>query len=751
MSDVQGKNDAPEPPAPPVEKEIPLDTRLLSEAVIELNISRKNVGIYPPGHIQITKSIDRAFTFLERLFEIRSEMTLGVAKDTLLVGQDYLDQKNPVYRDFAVSMNQRGIAAVTFIRGLDKEELTRFHRILTTKPDDITAADGIEKVMAESSIRHIRVMAVDYGSFHVTEEQEIAKPQGKADEKQDLTVWQDFVSHLSAGTLAGPGQGVSLKDAEKIDPLELAKLLNERQIDSYAALQSYDRIISTHIRGAAERKQLTPEQTKTLASLNDLLRELHPDLRKQFLSVAFARVTSSGSFAGAEEIIGGMTDDMVIEMLTQASTEGREISPTLAGLVVKLAGTQHDSPAGTYQAKAMQPGGGAVPLILPEDLQTLFDREKYEEYVSADYGTMLREMAEGPGVSLEQAPLQEYEKSFEDEHLDFQIGRAILAFMEEDIDEEDYREFARKLVAISPGFLETGNFELLWDIAETLRRHAADKAVPGIRDLAEESRKLFSDPEFILKALSSFEIWMKDKGQEAAGLIRSLGPATIPGLMDIFSKDETFGGRRVLFNLLCMFGEPAVQEAQKRLRDPRPYYVRNLLIFIRRAGSPSSVPHIKPLVRHQNQMVKMEALSALLKFKEPDAVTELRNAIRSEDPDVAAQAVALAGQYRVSEVTEDVLSRIKRAILFETDYATNEEVIRALGDIGDPRAIPDLEKLARTGFTLYRQSTMRMKETIYESLTRYPRERLTNLIRIGEGLQSDKIRRICRKLAEQAG
>jgi HEAT repeat protein len=221
--------------------------------------------------------------------------------------------------------------------------------------------------------------------------------------------------------------------------------------------------------------------------------------------------------------------------------------------------------------------------------------------------------------------------------------------------------------------------------------------------------------------------------------------------MDIFSKDETFGGRRVLFNLLCMFGEPAVREAETRLQDPRPYYVRNLLIFIRRVGSRDSAPHIRPLLRHQSPMVKMEALSALLKFREPEALRELRGAIHSDDPDVASQAVALAGQYRIAEVTEDVLSRIKRAILFETDYATNEEVIKALGDIGDPRAIPDLEKLARTGFTLYRQSTMRMKETIYESLARYPRERLTNLIRIGEGLQSDKIRRICRKLAEQAG
>ena len=107
---TEGKNqDTNRPQAAPqksTERELPIDTRLLSEAVIELNISRKNVGIYPPGHIQITRSIDRAYEILQRLFEIRPEMTLGVAKDTLLVGQDYLDQRNPVFRDFALSLHQ---------------------------------------------------------------------------------------------------------------------------------------------------------------------------------------------------------------------------------------------------------------------------------------------------------------------------------------------------------------------------------------------------------------------------------------------------------------------------------------------------------------------------------------------------------------------------------------------------------------------------------------------------------------------
>ncbi len=743
-----GKEEIPAP-AQGTEREIPLDTRLLSEAIIELNISRKNVGIYPPGHIQITKSIDRAYNLLQKMFEIRTEMTLGVAKDTLLVGSDYLDQKNLVYRDFALSMNQQGIAAVTFVQGLDKEELVRFHRILTTKTDDIRAGGGIEKVMADAAIQHIKILAIDYTSFHVTEEQEISAGQSKGEEKSGANLWQDFVSHLSEGTLAARGEGIAINEAEQIDPAQLAQLLNERKLDANAAIDSYDRIITDYVRGAAEKKQLTLEQSKTLARMNALLRDLHPELRKQFLSIAFKRLAShTNAPVDASEVLGGFADDLVIEMIGQASAEGREISPTLAGLVSKLAQSHQD--AGPSHDATGHPAKGFVsPMVLPEHMQKLFDREKYEEYVGADYQAMLKQLSEGAGIAVEPFPLEDYLKTLDDDRLDFQIGGALLAFLEENIEEEDYREFTQKLVAIMPQFLDTGNFEILWDILETLRRHAADKPSQGIREIADEAKKFFTDPEFIMRALKAFELWMRDKGQEAGGLIQALGPDVVPGLMDIFSRDETVGGRRVLFNLLCLFGEPAVREAHKRLRDPRPFFVRNLLIFIRRAGTASSLPYVKPLLQHRDQTIKIEAISTLLKFKDPEAVKLLQNAIRDKDPDYAAQAIALAGQYRVSDVTEDVLAKLKRVILFETDYAENEEIVRALGNIGDPRAVPDLEKLARASWSLYPQSLLRMKEGLYDSLGRYPRESVSRLIQVGEKLNSEKIRRICKQLRER--
>jgi len=796
MSEEQDKKpQAGHHPKPPqtAEHDIPLDTRLLSDAVIELNISRKNVSIYPPGHIQITKSIDRAYEVLKKLFEIRQEMTLGVAKDTLFVGQDYLDQRNPVYRDFALSMNQQGIAAVTFIRGLDREELVRFHRIITTKPDEITAMGGIAKVVENAGIPNIRVMAIDYASFHLTEEKEIFKSQPKPGEKPGdkpgdkpgAGVWQDFVSLLSSGALDTSGGGVSMKDSSQIDPAELAKLLNERKLDSGAAVQSYDRIISSYVRTSAEKKQLTKEQSDTISNLNNLLKDLHPDLRKQFLSTAFKNVSENAASPGAEEVLGGLGDDMIIDMLRQASSEGREISPTLTGLLGKLASVRDKAPAaqtggsgagkgpaasgaggaakgmGSFAGTAFGTGtgssavgkDGAGPEMLPEHMAKLFDREKYEGYVEKEYDDILKNVSDRAGAMAATAkdrfPIEEYVKDLDDQHLDFQIGRAVLAFMEENIDEEDYREFSKKLVAIVPDMLISGHFPLLLDTLQTLRWHLSDKKSEGIRTCAAEALKVFWEPAFIEKSLEAFNTWSRTRGKDSQAFMLALGPILVPGLLEIYSYDMALGGRRVLFDLLCTFGKDTVAEAVKRLGDPRAYYVRNLLMLIRRAGTPAVTAEVKPLLKHADPKVRLDALAVLLRFKDPAAVGILRQEINSKDPDVSSAAVLLAGQFRVADVVEDILPLIKRNILFETDYGVNEEIIRVLGEIGDARAVPEIEKLVKAGWSLYKKSHARMKLAIYESLGRYPKNSIAELIKAGERSDDDKIRMLCRTLGER--
>ncbi len=754
MADQQDKPEVRLLSSRNLKKELPLDTRMLSDAVIELNISRKNVGIYPPGHIQITKSIDRAFEVLLKIFDIRQEITFGIARDTLFVGKDYLDRSNPVYRDFALSLSGQGIAAVTFRKGIDRPELERFHRILTTRPEDITKMGGIAKVAANAGMPNIRVIAVDYSSLHVTEEQELSHTHAEAAEEQGPGLWGDFVSHVSSGIIAVPGRdkGVSLKDSEQIDPAELARLLNERKLDPGMAIQSYDRVISSHLRVRSEQRQLSRGQSETLRSLTSLLKDLNPDLRRQFLAVTFDR-TADASPALTEEVIGGLADEMVVEMLQQANAEGREISPTLTGLLSKLSNASGQAAEQTPEDAGADRAPQAT--MTQEQVQSLFRREQYETYVSDEYEDTLRRLGSGKStvaVAAGTFPIDEYVASMSEEKLDYQIGRVLLGFIDEEIEDDDYGEFLKKIISNLSDLVRTGQFALLHDTFETLRVHSREKRSLSIRAMVDNALRGFRSPAFISSICDAFSICRdRNRAQAAGRFLLALGTDAVPLIFDLYAREEAAGGKRAVFDLLCNIGHHAVHEAVRRLGDPRPYYVRNLLMLIRWGWDGSVTPSLRPLLRHADQQVRHEAVAALLRFRDPAAVPVLRAAILSQDPDESAQAVSLAAKFRVSGVVDALLGRLKKVILFESDYGYNEEVIRTLGEIGDPRAVPELERLARGAWPLFPKSRARMKATIFESLSRFPWEAINDLLILGEQSDDPRVLRACQKLRKERG
>ncbi len=117
---------------------MPLDTRLLCEAIIELNISRHNVSVYPKDHPLVEKSLQQAFDFLTKLFELRQEVKLAIAGNTIIFDEYHLNRENPIYKEFALCLNQKGIASITLHSKLSKEELYSFHTFLLSEDKDCT-------------------------------------------------------------------------------------------------------------------------------------------------------------------------------------------------------------------------------------------------------------------------------------------------------------------------------------------------------------------------------------------------------------------------------------------------------------------------------------------------------------------------------------------------------------------------------------------------------------------------------------
>ena len=73
-----------------------LDTKVMSDFIYSLNIARRQIQSYPSGHPVIAVAANRLIKVLPKLLEFRAEITLGIARDTLLVGGQVLDRKNPI-------------------------------------------------------------------------------------------------------------------------------------------------------------------------------------------------------------------------------------------------------------------------------------------------------------------------------------------------------------------------------------------------------------------------------------------------------------------------------------------------------------------------------------------------------------------------------------------------------------------------------------------------------------------------------
>ena len=161
--------------SPDVDGSPPMDMEALTWAIREMNVLRKNLLIYPPGHVQVDNSLTRAHHCLVDLLKGPKDLVLGIANGTLLFHETVLGANNPIILDLASSFKKHGMVGLTFSEGLEKEELSRFFELIVQLPDDIKKQGGLEKIINTEPSSHIKIKLADFSQLHVTEEKEISQ------------------------------------------------------------------------------------------------------------------------------------------------------------------------------------------------------------------------------------------------------------------------------------------------------------------------------------------------------------------------------------------------------------------------------------------------------------------------------------------------------------------------------------------------------------------------------------------------
>ena len=708
-------------------EKLPLDARILGDAIIELSISRRNVSVYPKGHPSIEGSLNRAFELLQRLFELRPEITIAIAKDTIIVDNYFLDRKNPVYKEFAVHLSSMNIASLTFISGLTKDELYQFDRILS---EDTKEADAkvIQEALKKWNIIHIAIRLIDYSAFSFHE--------GKTEkEAPSQRIWERYIYGLLEGALQTEEESDAIQD---IPPEMLANFLN-KSVTGDIKEETYDRVITTYIRRSKEKSFSGTELKRIL----DFINGLRPELKKQFLSSALKGVPKDRDVV--ENALKDISADKVIEFLGIINKQKIAVPDALKNLLDKFSGLQSGSTEDLIFGKGLI----ADDIFLSPDVTNLLNEGKFETFVTDTYQKEIERLLNFDAKEIVTEKLDELNRECSDEYLEKDFNLIILElFLSNTISEEESGFFVDTLKEQAMQFIETGQYGQVLKIFMVLESDSLNKRFPRV---TQEIIQYFNSPEFISQFIDSLRIIGRQMRNEALLLCDCYSEKIIPPLMDALSGEDSQVVRRFLISLITYFGDMSVPEAIKRLEDPRWFVKRNMLFILKECGGKEVIPHVRPLCNHENKKISFEAIRLLLKAGDSQGIDALRRHLESESGEVVEQAIAITGSFRVKEVLPNLLQMLKKKSVSGTDLHEKIPIIRALGQIGDPGALDALRDVLSSKSFLFKGALEKLKEEVYMALRSYPYEDIMDLIEAGLKSRNEQIRGESRKIRRQHG
>ena len=724
-----------------------LDPAGLARIVRDFNLARTNAALYPLDHPLIAGSLDRAYEGLRETDASVPPLTLAAAKDGLIAGGQRLDPRSSAFREFAAALSERNILSVTFGPGFTRGDLVLLHRVLNMNSEDLWARGGPLETARGMGLERIVIREFDYSRFQATESGASAAGTQAEARAESGRLWDRFVGRVLAEDTAGDARDSRPVRAQTVDPALLARFINADPEGALAALRNYSGLLSEN--------DGRPPEPPILGKMGGLLRRLKPELKSQLLSMTFDEWKDRDDVAW-----DGLGEDLVVEMLEQAGRERQKIPPALANLVNALSALK-----GTAGADVAEPGrtsGGEDPEVV-DKFQRFFSQESRTSFVDIEYGEVLDRLsrtarssdsgdaAAGQGVPERFLPhgwreslAADLEAALDPERALIRIWDLLTSLLDSDLEPEDLAAFARAIAARSPALLAAGEYERLDRALCVLERRAAGADGPAAGAVLDALAS-FREPGFVLRAVRKYPAGAGTSAG-AAAFFRTLGRPAVRALVDLYVGGDFPSGGGRLAQLLSELREAASEEMGHRLADGDEVIVRQVLHFYRRYGASSDLSVLRPFLAHADDQVRTDALAALLAVGGGEAEDGLLRALGSPVGREAMAAVRLAGQHRRAEAVPSLLRMISAGMFRMPDGPLNLEIVRALGRIGDPAALPGLERLVRRRDPLHPGERRNLKLAIFESLDGYPPDSLAEFLSAGLKAKDSRIRAVCRSI-----
>lgn len=539
-------------------------SRELGEFLLELSIGAHRYAMYPPDHPSLRPAAENAIGRLGALLQERETLSIGVARNQLVIEGVGTDPKHPVLSDLARRLHDHQLAAVSFTRGVTLTEVEGLLKTLASDSGDGADPLGLRPRSEIPTWEHVKILPVGYEKLALGGSGDQEGPQGE----KVTRLWLG----LARAALAtdDPVDGEAPPEAGMV-----AESIAGRDRDA-----AYDQVIVGYLLQLAEElKTAEGEEADAVRKrMSGLIEDLDHDTLERLVEMG-------GSFSQRRKFVldanEGLAVEAVMKIVTAAAKASEQtISGSLTRLLSKLA-VHADRGPDRMRSRA--------DTALRENVEELIDHWELEDPNPDQYNLVLDAMSKSN-------PLFETERedgSGEDgdrEPQETGAGRLLVMALEVD--------------ALGP-MVEKAVSDLLEEdeLGWVLRQ--LDAASEGNR-VAEHFRTKLTAPERLTRLLSG-----QDVDEETLdSLVRRIGPEAVEPLVSAISESESRAIRRKVFDCLAELDPerfPVTDRAMELLEDPRWYVKRNMLGLLQELEPlPDSFSALRYL-RHPDARVRREA------------------------------------------------------------------------------------------------------------------------------------------------
>ena len=541
-------------------------SRDLSDCLKELSIGVHQHGMYPSGHPSLEPAAKRIMERVTHLLKERNTLSLGAAKDQLVIEGVATDSRNPLLRELAGLLHRHHLGAISFHRGVTQDEVAQFMGLVAEEPDRTGEPLGLGPPERREQLRNIRLHPVAYDSLRLVEDDgQSAGEEDRATQAARTRYAQLWVGLATAAVVRADGKPLREGPNEvSHDPQAVADAISE-----HSDGDAYDQVIVGYILQIAEALKTAkgPEAVQLNKRMAEMISAITPE--------ALARLLYMGGDAGQRreflmDASRGLKAESVLRLVEAASeSESEHVSPHMLRMLTKL--SQHaDRSKGERGRDARE--------SVQEQVSDLVTGWALKDPNPQGYSVALREMSEAGRafVALEDERVKAEPRRIVDMALEMDlIGGSVGAAIDELIDSED-------------------TSWLLGRIAENRSSSLTRSLIGGTEEFSLLLARLLESEEIDLALLRTLA---------ELGGATGVGPM-VQAVIDVESRQV----RRVLLDRLVSLEPDVTFLAMQNLNDPRWYVTRNMLWLLNGVEVVPDDFLPDAFLRHEDHRVRYEAV-----------------------------------------------------------------------------------------------------------------------------------------------